>query len=117
MNLFSTEWTKQVRRVRTYLVLAAICLFPILIAVGVHARENRERHDIGTGLFAVARLAHSGIVVPAVALDLMSGLILIIVVAIFAGDIVASEANWGNLRYMLVRPISRSRLLVNKLAM
>jgi ABC-2 type transport system permease protein len=117
MSLFSTEWTKQVRRARTYLVLAVVCLFPVLIALGVRAREDRPGRDGGEGLFQIARLAHSGIVVPAVALDLMSGLILIIVVAIFAGDIVASEANWGNLRYMLVRPISRSRLLANKLAM
>jgi ABC-2 type transport system permease protein len=86
-----------------------------LIALGVRARQGRDRGE-GEGLFAIARLAHSGIVVPAVALDLMSGLILIIVVAIFAGDVVASEASWGNLRYMLVRPIGRSRLLVNKLA-
>jgi ABC-2 type transport system permease protein len=46
----------------------------------------------------------------------MSGLVLIIVVAVFAGDAVASEASWGNLRYMLVRPIGRARLLVAKLA-
>jgi ABC-2 type transport system permease protein len=115
MSLFATEWTKQVRRGRTYLVLAVVCIFPLLIAVGVHSREGHGRGE-GDGLFAIARLAHSGIVVPAVALDFMARLFLVIVVAVFAGDIVASEANWGNLRYMLVRPIGRSRLLANKLA-
>jgi len=33
----------------------------------------------------------------------------------FAGDAVASEASWGNLRYLLVRPVSRGRLLTAKL--
>lgn len=33
-------------------------------------------------------------------------------VAIFAGQAVAGEAEWGSLRYLCARPISRSRLLV-----
>ena len=39
------------------------------------------------------------------------------VVAIFAGDAIAGEATWGNLRYTLVRPVGRARLLASKLAM
>ncbi|HYL52661.1 MAG TPA: ABC transporter permease subunit, partial [Acidimicrobiia bacterium] len=59
----------------------------------------------------------SGFVMPAAALLFMSRFLLIVVVAIFAGDAVAGEATWGNLRYTLVRPVGRARLLAAKLAM
>ena len=48
---------------------------------------------------------------PAAALRLMSGFLLVIIVAVFGGDAIAGEASWGNLRYLLMRPISRGRLL------
>jgi ABC-2 type transport system permease protein len=36
-------------------------------------------------------------------------------VAIFAGESVAGEAGWGSLRYVLARPVSRSKYLLSKL--
>src|SRR3979490_1029719 len=47
----------------------------------------------------------------------MSRFLLVVVVAIFAGDAVAGEATWGSLRYSLVRPIGRARLLAVKVTM
>jgi ABC-2 type transport system permease protein len=38
-----------------------------------------------------------------------------VVVALFHGDTVASEASWGSLRYLLAIPVSRARLLGSKL--
>jgi ABC-2 type transport system permease protein len=37
-------------------------------------------------------------------------------VAVFAGDAVAGEAAWGSLRYVLARPVSRSRVLAARAA-
>ena len=54
-------------------------------------------------LFAVAALA---IVLP---------LFLPVAVAVVAGDSIAGEAQAGTLRYLLVRPVGRTRLLVAKL--
>jgi ABC-2 type transport system permease protein len=54
-------------------------------------------------LFAVAALA---IVLP---------LFLPIAVAVVAGDTIAGEAQGGTLRYLLIRPVGRTRLLVAKL--
>ena len=54
-------------------------------------------------LFAIAALA---IVLP---------LFLPIAVAVWRGDAVAGEAQAGTLRYLLVRPVGRTRLLVAKL--
>ena len=45
----------------------------------------------------------------------MLPLFLPIAVAITAGDAIAGEAQPGTLRYMLVRPVGRTRLLVAKL--
>ena len=37
------------------------------------------------------------------------------IVALFCGDTVASEASWASLRYLLALPVPRSRLLRQKL--
>jgi hypothetical protein len=38
-----------------------------------------------------------------------------VAVAVLAGDSIAGEANIGTLRYLLIRPVGRTRLLVAKL--
>src|SRR5436190_1808048 len=44
-----------------------------------------------------------------------AGFLLVVVVALFCGDTVASEASWGSLRYLLAVPVPRGRLLGVKL--
>ena len=58
----------------------------------------------------------SGLVLPGVALTLMSVFFLVVIVSMFAGDTIAGDAATGNLRYILVRPIRRGRLLAAKSA-
>ena len=41
--------------------------------------------------------------------------LLIVIVALFAGDTVPSEASWSSLRYLLAAPVRRERLLRQKL--
>ena len=41
--------------------------------------------------------------------------LLIVIVALFAGDTVPSEASWASLRYLLAAPVRRERLLRQKL--
>ena len=43
------------------------------------------------------------------------GFLLVVIVALFCGDTVASEASWSSLRYLLAQPVPRSRLLRQKL--
>jgi ABC-2 type transport system permease protein len=64
-------------------------------------------------LFALA--TRSGLNFAAAALEAMGRFFLVVVVALFAGEPVAGEANWGTLRYLLVRPVPRPRLLRDKL--
>lgn len=111
---FRTEMAKQLRRTRTYLALSLTVLLPLIITIAIRFNNN-ERNSEGDTLFRLAR--QSGLVVPAAALFFMSQIFLAGVVASFAGDAVAGEATTGNLRYVLVRPIGRARLLAAKLAM
>ncbi|GAA4995794.1 hypothetical protein GCM10025734_26790 [Kitasatospora paranensis] len=43
-----------------------------------------------------------------------TGFLLVIPVALFCGDTVASEASWSSLRYLLAAPVPRARLLARK---
>jgi ABC-2 type transport system permease protein len=110
---FRTELQKQFLRVRTYVTFGFVMLIPLLITLAVRYGDRGQAAN-GDGLFALSR--GSGLVLPAAALLMMSRFLLVVVVAIFAGDAIAGEATWGNLRYLLVRPIGRSRLLGAKLA-
>jgi ABC-2 type transport system permease protein len=110
--LVRTEMVKAVRRMRTLVIVLGLVGLPLLIAVAIHARGDRPDGDQGEGLF---RLAHqSGLLVPAAVLSVMSGFLLVVVAGMFAGDSVAGDAATGNLRYLLMRPVPRGRLLVAK---
>jgi ABC-2 type transport system permease protein len=88
---------------------------PALIVTAIHARGNRPPDGNGgpaDGLFRLAR--QSGLLVPAAVLAALSGFLLVVIAGTFAGDSVAGDAGWGNLRYLLMRPVPRGRLLVAK---
>ena len=110
--LVRTEMIKAVRRTRTLVIALGLVGLPTLIVVAIHARGNRPDREGGVGLFRLAQ--HSGLLVPAAVLSVMSGFLLVVVAGTFAGDSVASDAAWGNLRYLLMRPVPRGRLLVAK---
>jgi ABC-2 type transport system permease protein len=110
--LVRTEFVKAVRRGRTAAIGLALVGLPTLIVIAVKARHNRPHRVEGLGLFRLAEL--SGLLVPAAVLDVMSGFLLIVIAGMFAGDSIAGDAAWGNLRYILMRPVARGRLLVAK---
>src|ERR1019366_2734050 len=45
-----------------------------------------------------------------------AGFLLVVAVALFCGDTVATEASWSSLRYLLAAPVPRASLLRQKLA-
>jgi ABC-2 type transport system permease protein len=111
--LLRTEFTKAARRTRTLIIALLLVGLPTLIVVAINAHGNHpDRGENGDGLF---RLAHqSGLLVPAAVLTAMSGFLLVVIAGTFAGDSIAGDAVWGNLRYLLMRPVPRGRLLVAK---
>jgi len=110
--LIRVELVKQLFRLRTYIALGVMAFIPVLLTLAVEF-GRRPRDPQEQSFFAVATA--SGLNVPLAALTATSSFLLVVVVAVFAGAAVSEEANWGSLRYLLVRPVSRSRLLFSKL--
>jgi len=112
--LFRTEMVKQWRRRRTYLVLATTVVVPVVIAIAVKVNPPTLTFQQGPVQQFPAFVDRTGLFLPVVSLQFMSQFLLVLIVALFAGDVVASEASWGNLRAMLTRPVGRGRLLAAK---
>ena len=112
ISLVRTEFVKAAVRMRSLVIAALLVGLPTLIVVAINARGRRVNTDNGEGLFRLAQ--QSGLLIPAAVLSAMSGFLLVVVAGTLAGDSVASDATWGNLRYVLMRPVPRGRLLVAK---
>src|SRR3954454_6937911 len=111
--VFRTEIAKQMRRPRTYVALGIAVLIPTIATIALKA--NPPSPEPGEqGLFVLA--PGSGLLVAVAMLRFMSRFLLVLIAALFAGDAVAAEAAWGTLRYLLVRPVGRPRLLGAKLS-
>ena len=110
--LLRTEWAKVLRRPRTYVALGLVVVVPAIVGFALWANPPAEGGD-GPRFFSSA--TSTGLLFPAAALNIMSRFLLIVVIGLFAGDAIAGEAGTGNLRYLLLRPIARGRLLAAKL--
>lgn len=111
--LLRTEFTKATWRTRTFIITAVLVGLPSLILLAINARADRPTDNgNGEGLFRLA--SQSGLLVPAPVLSVMSAFLLVVIAGTIAGDSVAGDAAWGNLRYLLMRPVPRGRLLVAK---
>jgi ABC-2 type transport system permease protein len=111
--VIGVELRKLVRRPRTWVSIALLCGLPALVA----AFLATTRIGPGPGeepAFLAAVLAN-GALFPAAALAIVLPLFLPVAVAVVGGDAVAGEASAGTLRYLLLRPVGRTRLLVAKL--
>jgi ABC-2 type transport system permease protein len=115
LALFRTEMVKQWRRPRTYIALAILVLIPTIFTIALKSNPPEPRPASAEDAYAYLA-TESGLFLGVAALFFLSRFLLVVVIAVFAGDAIASEANWGNLRAMLVRPITRRRLLTTKLA-
>ena len=69
----------------------------------------------GQGPAFLSAVLASGSLYPAAALAIVLPVFLPVAVAVVAGDSIAGEAGSGTLRYLLARPVGRTRLLVAKL--
>ncbi|HEX2192655.1 MAG TPA: ABC transporter permease subunit [Acidimicrobiales bacterium] len=113
--MIAVELARQVRRRRTFICFLFLVGLPVIAALANRSRSPSRTAEIGTrALFEVSTA--SGINHALAALAFMSAFFLVIVVSFFAGDSVAGEASWGTLRYLLIRPVTRGRLLATKLA-
>ncbi|MFD5633943.1 ABC transporter permease [Streptomyces sp. NPDC127077] len=107
------ELVRQLKRRRTLvmgIVLAALP-FVLLVAFAIGGDPGGRNNQVTLMDTATA----SGANFTAVNLFVSAGFLLVIPVALFCGDTVASEASWSSLRYLLAAPVPRARLLWSKL--
>jgi ABC-2 type transport system permease protein len=113
--LISIEWYKQFHRPKTYATLGIVVGFVVVLTVALAATGSGQTEFVGDlPLLMVPRT--SGFSVPIIALSSTMKFFLPLAVSIFAGEAVAGEAGWGSLRYLLARPVSRTRVLWSKAA-
>ena len=107
------EIVRQLRRRRTIGIFAVLLALPLIL---IAAFEIGRSDDPGLGAPTFVDLAReSGANLTVFALFASTGFLLIVVVALFAGDTVPSEASWSTLRYLLAAPVPRGRLVRQKL--
>ena len=102
------------RRRRNLAILAVLAAIPIVIAIAIKVTAPvNDGRDGPPFLFSITA---NGIFVALTALTVVLPLFLPLAVAVVAGESVAGEASLGTLRYLLVVPVSRTRLLAVKYA-
>lgn len=116
------ETVRQLRRRRTQVAAALLVLLPPIIAIAFSLSSDDPSSPGGSEsgggrqTSALYSLATAGGANFALFTEFAAGsFLLTVLVALFCGDTVASEAGWSSLRYLLVIPVRRSHLLRQKL--
>jgi ABC-2 type transport system permease protein len=111
--LVGSEIAVLFRRRRTWAMLAALAAVPVLIAVAVRLSSDEESGGGGGPAF-LSSITQNGLFVAVTALTVAIPLFLPLTIGVVAGDTIAGEASLGTLRYLLVAPAGRIRLLLVK---
>ncbi|MGI8613945.1 MAG: ABC transporter permease [Nocardioidaceae bacterium] len=111
--MIAVELRKMLRRPRTWVTIVLLDALPTLVAVLLALTDLGPRP--GTGPAFLSAVLSDGTLFPLAALAIVLPLFLPVAVAVIAGDSIAGEAAIGTLRYVLVRPVGRTRLLTAKL--
>ncbi|MFE4416673.1 ABC transporter permease [Streptomyces sp. NPDC056817] len=107
------ELARQLKRRRTLVMGGILAALPFVLAVAFAIGGGPGGRSGRVTLMDTATA--SGANFAAVNLFVSAGFLLVIPVALFCGDTVASEASWSSLRYLLAAPVPRARLLWSKL--
>ncbi len=111
--MIRVELVKMLRRPRTWVTIAMLNALPTLVAVLLALTDIGPKP--GEGPPFLSAVLTDGTLFPLAALAIVLPLFMPVAVAVTAGDAVAGEAQGGTLRYVLTRPVGRTRLLVAKL--
>ena len=109
------EIRRQASRRRTQLALGFMVLLPLIILAAFEFGGGDDESEGGAFGSLVDLATSGGLNFALFCLAVSAGFLLVVVVALFCGDTVASEASWGSLRYLLAVPVPRARLLAVKL--
>ncbi|WP_406259837.1 ABC transporter permease [Streptomyces chartreusis] len=107
------ELIRQLKRRRTLVMFGILAVLPFVLVAAFAI--GGEPDGGGNRITLMDTATASGANFAAVNLFVSAGFLLVIPVALFCGDTVASEAGWSSLRYLLAAPVPRARLLWSKL--
>ncbi|GAA3057040.1 ABC transporter permease [Streptomyces olivoverticillatus] len=118
LSLLRSEVGTTFRRWRTLALLGVLAAVPVLvgIAVKVETRGGGSGGHDGGGPAFISQVTNNGLFLVFTALAATLPFFLPMAVGVIAGDSIAGEASAGTLRYLLVAPAGRTRLLLAKFA-
>ena len=109
----AVELRRQFARRRTLGVVVLMVALPLLLIAALKLGASEEASE-NNRINLVDVATASGLNFTLFVLFATTGFFLVVVYALFFGDTVASEAQWGALRYTLATPVPRMRLLRQK---
>lgn len=112
---FTVEFRRQLKRRRTQFTLGFMVLLPIILAISFAVGSGGGGGRSGSTRASIIDLAQNGAGNFAMVTMIFSAsFLLIVVISLFFGDTIASEASWSSLRYLLALPVPRMRLIRQK---
>jgi ABC-2 type transport system permease protein len=111
-----TEWRRQWGRRRTRVAFALVVALPLILVVAFAFGDSSSGRRTSTTARFIDLAQTGSANFTLFTLFVSSQLLLILLAALFCGDSVPAEASWSSLRYLLVAPVRRARLLTSKLA-
>ncbi|MFE0425204.1 ABC transporter permease [Streptomyces sp. NPDC058953] len=119
LGLFRSELVVTLRRWRTLALLGVLAAVPLLIGIAVRI-ETGDGGRMGgggeEGPAFISQITNNGLFLVFAALAATLPVFLPMTVGVVAGDAIAGESASGTLRYLLVAPAGRTRLLLVKYA-
>ncbi|MBJ7002806.1 ABC transporter permease [Streptomyces sp. CRPSP2-6A1] len=115
LGLLRSELLTTLRRWRALVLLGVLAAVPVLIGVVVKVRAGGGSSGAAGPAF-LGQVTDNGLFLVCTALAATLPFFLPMAVGVVAGDSIAGEADAGTLRYLLVAPAGRTRLLLVKYA-
>jgi len=113
--MFLVELAKAFHRWRTWLLAAAIAGIPVVIVIATKLSPPQAQDSQDAPPFLL-QITTNGLYAALTGLAVVQPFFLPLAAGLFAGDAVAGEAQAGTLRYLLLRPVRRTRLVLAKYA-
>jgi ABC-2 type transport system permease protein len=119
LGLFRSELVTVFRRARTMALLGVLAGVPLLVGIAIRI-ETRDGGSVagndGGGPAFLEQVSNNGLFLAFASLAATLPFFLPMTIGVVGGDAIAGEAATGTLRYLLVAPAGRTRLLLAKYA-
>ncbi|MFI7350508.1 ABC transporter permease [Streptomyces sp. NPDC049936] len=123
LGLLRSELLITFRRWRTLALLGVLAAVPVLVGIAVKIETSDGSSSFGgggggggEGPAFISQISNNGLFLVFTALAATLPFFLPMAVGVVAGDAIAGESSAGTLRYLLVAPAGRTRLLLTKYA-